>query len=101
MVETMRTRSRRRRVARLLAALLVSVFSLALVEDGFFHTDDGCSVELHCLSCRWHQGAAAVSAALAAPLPTPEPGALVERAHGQTRLEGSRPETPSRAPPLV
>ena len=101
MVETMRTRSGRRRVARLLAAVLVSLFSLALAEDAFVHTDDGCAVERHCLSCRWHQGAAAMSAALAAPLPAPEPGALIERAHGRIRLEGSRPETPSRAPPLV
>lgn len=101
MVGTMGTRSARHRLARVLAAVLLSVFALALAEDAFFHTDDGCAVERHCLSCRWHQGATAVSAALADPLPAPEPGAVLERAEGQTRLEGARPETPSRAPPLV
>jgi hypothetical protein len=101
MVETMRTRSRRRRVARLLAAVLVSLFSLALAEDAFFHTDDGCAVELHCLSCRWHQGATAVSAPVTVPLGVLQPGAVVDRADGTVRLEGARPETPSRAPPLA
>jgi hypothetical protein len=91
----------RRRVASLLALALLSVFGLALAEDAFFHTDDGCAVELHCLSCRWHQGATVVSAPVTVPLAAPEPGALVCRPDGAARLEGARPETPSRAPPFA
>jgi len=101
MVRTMGIRNRRRRVASLLAIVLLSVFSLALAEDAFFHTDDGCAVERHCLSCRWHQGATAVSAPATVPLPAPAPSAVVDRAEGPTCLEGDRPETPSRAPPLA
>ena len=101
MVRTMGIRSGRRRVASLLALALLSVFGLALAEDAFFHTDDGCAVELHCLSCRWHQGATAVSAPVTVPLGVLQPGAVVDRADGTVRLEGARPETPSRAPPLA
>jgi hypothetical protein len=97
----MAIRSGRRRVASLLALGLLSVFGLALAQDAFFHTDDGCAVELHCLSCRWHQGATAVSAAVAVPLGVLAPGAVVASAARSARLEGARPETPSRAPPLV
>jgi hypothetical protein len=97
----MGVRGRRRRVASLLAIALLSVFGLALAEDAFFHTDDGCAVELHCLSCRWHQGATAVSAPVTVPLGVLQPGAVVDRADGPVRLEGARPETPSRAPPLA
>ena len=101
MVRTMGIRSGRRRVASLLALALLSVFGLALAEDAFFHPDDGCAVELHCLSCRGHQGAPAVSAPVTVPLGVLQPGAVVERADGTVRLEGARPETPSRAPPLA
>jgi hypothetical protein len=55
----MAIRSRRRRVASLLAIALLSVFGLALAEDAFFHTDDGCQVEVHCLACRLALGTAA------------------------------------------
>jgi hypothetical protein len=43
-----------------LAALLV--FGGALAEASFVHTDDGCSLELHCLACRWVIGSTAVAA---------------------------------------
>ena len=88
-------------MASLLALALLSVFGLALAQDAFFHTDDGCAVELHCLSCRWHQGATAVSAGVAVPLAVLAPGAVVASAAASPHLEGARPETPSRAPPLV
>ena len=101
MVRTMGIRSGRRRAAGLLALALLSVFGLALAEDAFFHTDDGCAVELHCLSCRWHQGATAVSAAVTVPLAALPPGDLVVRAAGPIRFEVARPESPSRAPPLA
>jgi hypothetical protein len=97
----MGVRNRRRRVASLLALALLSVFGLALAEDAFFHTDDGCAVELHCLSCRWHQGATAATAPVAVPLASLEPADVVVGADGPAHLEGARPETPSRAPPLV
>jgi hypothetical protein len=42
-----------------LAATLLALagFGLALAEDSFFHTDDGCVVETHCAACLWHYGA--------------------------------------------
>jgi hypothetical protein len=97
----MGSRGGRRRVSSLLAIALLSVFGLVLAQDAYFHTDDGCAVELHCLSCRWHQGATVVSAPVTVPLASLEPGTLVYRPDGAARLEGARPETPSRAPPLA
>jgi hypothetical protein len=42
-----------RKVAEALVALLALVgFGASLADQAFFHTDDGCQVELHCLACR-------------------------------------------------
>jgi hypothetical protein len=90
-----------RRAAGLLAVAVLSALSLSVVQDAFFHTDDGCAVERHCLACRWHHGAAAVSAAVTAPLSAPEPGDVLAHAGRIVRLETARPDTPSRAPPLA
>jgi len=91
----------RRGAASLLAVTLLLSFGAALAEDAFFHTDDGCAVERHCLACRWHQGTTASPAAITAPQAALEPGALVGRSAPITLLEVAPPETPSRAPPLA
>jgi hypothetical protein len=94
-------RMRWRRTVSVLAAGLLAAFAVALAEDAFFHTDDGCVVEQHCLACRWHQGSTAAAVSFAAPVARLEPGALIADACHVVRLEGARPETPARAPPLA
>jgi len=46
-----------------LSALLA--FGLAWAEDCFFHTDDGCAVETHCIACLWHHSAKPVAPVIA------------------------------------
>jgi hypothetical protein len=73
----------------------------ALVEESFVHTDDGCSVEIHCLACRLAAGSTAVvSPAIVLPiaLTTAAPVA----APGDFSLREAAPrQSPSRAPPLA
>jgi hypothetical protein len=81
-------------------AILAS-FGLAVAEDAFLHTDDGCAVERHCATCRWHQGATPALVPSAGPVAALEPQGEVLEARPILRLEGLRPESPSRAPPLA
>jgi hypothetical protein len=98
MFEGMRSRSWRR-TASVLAIALLAAFSIALAEDAFFHTDDGCAVERHCLACQWHHGATASPTSPTVPLAALEAGDLVGRPSPVTLLEVAPPEAPSRAPP--
>ena len=92
--------SRRRTWAWIALALLVCV-GAALAEESFVHTDDGCSVEIHCLACRLAAGSTAVvSPAIVLPvaLQTAAPVAVA----GDTSLCDAAPRVlPSRAPPLA
>lgn len=56
---SMSLRPRRSRSV-LLALALLAGFGLLLVGESFFHTDDGCPVETHCLTCKWAAGSIAV-----------------------------------------
>jgi hypothetical protein len=47
----------RRRLA-IFAVVALVAFAVAFAEAAFVHTDDGCRVETHCLSCRWTVGTA-------------------------------------------
>jgi hypothetical protein len=95
-------RGPRRRGLWVLGALAVlAAFGLAVAEDAFLHTDDGCAVERHCATCRWHHGATASLVATPTPLGAPEPGGVLADISVNARLDGARPETPSRAPPLA
>jgi hypothetical protein len=96
----MRSRSWRR-TASVLAIALLAAFSIALAEDAFFHTDDGCAVERHCLACRWHHGAAASPTSITAPVAALAPGDLIGSSSRVALLEVAPPETPSRAPPIA
>jgi hypothetical protein len=59
-------------------ALVLGSLALALAEDAFFHTDDGCAVEVHCIACLWHHGAIVVAPAAATVAVAPAPvGAVV------------------------
>jgi hypothetical protein len=84
---------------------VVTVCLLAALAGGYlgdyFHTDDGCVVETHCLACQRQLSSIAVFSAHLAPLPPLAPlgravapptlGLLLARAHSEV----------SRGPPLV
>jgi hypothetical protein len=53
--------SRHKRLAAVAFVALV-VFGAAFAEAAFVHTDDGCTLEIHCLACRWTVGTTAVVA---------------------------------------
>ncbi len=50
-----------------IAAVALFALAAALAEAWFFHTDDGCAVEIHCIGCRWTSASTSVAAALHAP----------------------------------
>lgn len=82
------------------AALVLVAMCAAVAEESFFHTDDGCPVETHCVACRLATGTVAV---LAAALPLPQrTAAVTERVwspHAQPPRPSAAAATPSRAPP--
>jgi hypothetical protein len=90
-----------RRRALSSAALLLAVFGFLFAAAAFQHTDDGCEVEIHCLPCRWHQGATVVFALAPQPEAPVDLGSAPVVAQAQLLADGGRSETPSRAPPLA
>lgn len=96
----MRRSGRHRAWAWVALAALVCV-SAALLEESFVHTDDGCSVEIHCIACRLAAGSTAVvSPAIVLPVAVPTTAPLAPEADASPR-DASRHESPSRAPPLA
>jgi hypothetical protein len=92
--------SRRRTWAWIALAVLVCV-SAALAEESFVHTDDGCSVEIHCLACRLAAGSTAVvSPAIVLPAAVQTTTPVAAEADSSLREAAPR-EAPSRAPPLA
>src|SRR5437660_11367777 len=57
---SMSLRARRSRSVFLALALLAGM-GVLLVGESFFHTDDGCPVETHCLTCKWAAGSTAIA----------------------------------------
>jgi hypothetical protein len=55
----MSTKRRNRTLIWIAVAALVCV-NVALVDEAFFHTDDGCDVEVHCVACRLLAGTTGV-----------------------------------------
>jgi hypothetical protein len=93
------TESRRKRLAAVAFVALV-VFGAAFAEAAFVHTDDGCTLEIHCLACRWTVGTTAV-----APPPTLSPritladlGASPEAAPARV-IDAAREAIAARGPP--
>ncbi|HEV7503129.1 MAG TPA: hypothetical protein VGQ33_24085 [Vicinamibacteria bacterium] len=84
----------------LAAALVLAATCAAVAEESFFHTDDGCPVETHCVACRLATGTIAV---LAAALPLPQRTAAVAQRVWTPVVHPRGPSTaaatPSRAPP--
>jgi hypothetical protein len=96
----MRDSTRRRTLAWVALVALVCV-SAALVEESFNHTDDGCSVEIHCIACRLAAGSTAVvSPAIVLPVAL-QTRALVVAEADSSLCEAAPHESPSRAPPLA
>ena len=50
----------RRPISLLLALALLAGLGVVLLGESFFHTDDGCPVETHCLTCKWAAGSIAI-----------------------------------------
>jgi hypothetical protein len=96
----MRESTARRTLAWVALAALVCV-SAALVEESFIHTDDGCTVEIHCIACRLAAGSTAVvSPAIVLPVAV-QTTALVVAEADSSLCEAAPREAPSRAPPLA
>jgi hypothetical protein len=96
----MRQSSRRRTFAWIALAALVCV-GAALAEESFVHTDDGCSVEIHCIACRLAVGSTAViSPAIVLPAVVQTTAPVVAEANSSL-CEAAPHESPSRAPPLA
>jgi len=94
-------RSNRRRTWAWIALAVLVCVSAALVEESYVHTDDGCSVEIHCVACRLAAGSTAVvSPAIVLPVAVLAT-APVAAAADSSLSEAAPRETPSRAPPLA
>lgn len=92
-------RELRRRRLLSFGALLLAGFGFVLAASAYEHTDDGCEVEIHCLPCRWHQGATVVFALVPQPSAPVDLGSAQVASEPQPRLAGARFDAPSRAPP--
>lgn len=82
-----------------LSALLA--FGLAWAEDCFFHTDDGCVVETHCIACLWHHSAkpvAPVIVVVGPPVRLAEAISIPETVRSQETARGA---FASRGPPTL
>ncbi len=83
-------RSRKVRFAAV-ALLALLGFATNLADQSFFHTDDGCVVELHCLACR---SASVVAGPVVAAAPAVVAPATFEAV---TFAQPAAPRTPARA----
>jgi hypothetical protein len=90
-----------RRRALSSAALMLAVFGFLFAAAALQHTDDGCEVEIHCLPCRWHQGATVVFALAPQPSLPVDLGSAHVVAQQQPCLDGAPLPSASRAPPLA
>ncbi len=96
----MRRSNRRRALAWVALAVLVCV-SAALLEESFVHTDDGCSVEIHCIACRLVAGSTAVVSPAIVLAVAVQTTTLVTAEADSSLCEAAPHESPSRAPPLA
>ena len=94
-------RSTRRRTWAWIALAVLVCVSAALVEESYVHTDDGCSVETHCVACRLAAGSTAVVSPAIVLAVAVQATAPVAAAADSLLSEAAPRETPSRAPPLA
>lgn len=89
------------RAGALVWILALATFWIAVVESSWFHTDDGCRIELHCLACQWALSSKSEAAQQqAAPLPC-EIVARTQPSETPRQLEGAPPEFSTRGPPAA
>ena len=96
----MSLRTRRSRSV-LLALALLAGFGLLLVGESFFHTDDGCPVETHCLTCKWAAGSIAVVTPDLTQALALEPYGIVPILPAQASAQAPSGHAASRGPPLA
>jgi hypothetical protein len=89
----------RRPASVFLALALLSGLGVELVGESFFHTDDGCAVETHCLTCRWAAGSIAIVTPDLTPTLTLEPRGDVALPESLFAVEAPRSHEASRGPP--
>jgi hypothetical protein len=77
-----------------IAALALVVFATAFAEASFVHTDDGCTVEVHCLACRWTVGTTGT-----APPPVFAPAFILVSAGSPAELTARGIPEPAAEPP--
>jgi len=94
-------RSNRSRTWAWIAIAVLVCVGAALAEESFVHTDDGCSVEIHCIACRLAAGSTAViSPAIVLPVAVQTTAPVAVEADSSL-CEAAPHDAPSRAPPLA
>lgn len=78
---------------------LVASLGLAVAEQSLFHTDDGCTVEIHCVACRLVLGSVVVPQATLTFEPRLAPAGAVTVFAAHTRPLPDHRATVSRGPP--
>jgi hypothetical protein len=89
----------RRPLTVFLALALLAGLGVLLVGESFFHTDDGCPVETHCLTCKWAAGSIAIVTPDLTPTLALEPYGEIFAPPTLASLQVPRGHAASRGPP--
>ena len=89
----------RRRLSVVLGLALLAGFGLLLVGESFFHTDDGCPVETHCLTCKWAAGSIAIVTPDLTPTLALQSRGIVAPAAAGAHVQAPSGHAASRGPP--
>ena len=90
----------RRRPALASALIVMAAFAAGMVQE-FYHTDDGCPVEIHCLACQRVLMSTGVSDPPLTLVPSLEPALWVVAPAPASTPRADVPASPSRGPPLA
>ena len=89
----------RRPLSAFLALALLAGLGVLLVGESFFHTDDGCPVETHCLTCKWAAGSIAIVTPDLTPTLALEPYGEIVAPPAIASLQAPSGHAASRGPP--
>jgi len=89
----------RRPISLLLALALLAGLGVVLLGESFFHTDDGCPVETHCLTCKWAAGSIAIVTPDLTPTLALEPYGEIPASPSAASLQAPSGHAASRGPP--
>jgi hypothetical protein len=84
-------------VAAFLLLAVLGVFG----QDAFFHTDDGCAVEIHCTACLWAHTTTSPGLAIGVPRPVLAGAGVVLESAARSHECAVPSVGPARAPPLA